>query len=368
MRSGPGELQVRTSKKIDVDPAEWAKLTLPDPPRSAAYLDLLTRMDIDGDLRFFTIERDGVLIAAAFGAFMRYPVWKNIKVPLFLAGSPANLGCGFLFRAEEYVDQTLPLLAEAMTAEARAMGAKVLLMRDFWHPGPEAAYAPKFAELGFRRVAQFPDAVLDVPWSDVDGWLASLPAKARKTAKRDARRVESAGFRFEVRRGRPSPKLAEDMERLWLNLYHKYQDPDQILLPGEYFREVPALAESVLLLTYHGDDLVCFDMLVERGHLVESTYSGADYERIGSTPVHRFMGHQIIRHAIENGFSMIDFGLSNEAAKLKMGCSLRVAWGYSKPLSPMAKLVRLDKLVFPDQDPIAELEKEMAKNKQSDDD
>ncbi|GAA2809669.1 hypothetical protein GCM10010452_42650 [Crossiella cryophila] len=368
MPSEPGTLLVRTSKKIDVDPAEWAKLTLPEPPRSAPYLDLLSRMEIDGDLRFFTAERDGQLIAAAFGAFMRYPVWKNIKIPLFLAGSPANLGCGFLFRDESVVAETLPLLSAAMTTEAKALGAKVLLMRDFWDPGPEAAFAPRFAELGFRRVAQFPDAVLDVPWTEVDGWLASLPAKARKTAKRDARRVEAAGFRFEVHRGRPGPKLAGDMERLWLNLFHKYNDPDQILLPGEYFREVPALAESVLLLTWQGDDLVCFDMLQERGHLLESTYSGADYERIGSTPVHRFMGHQIIRHAIEGGFTLIDFGLSNEAAKLKMGCHLRVAWGYSKPLSPFAKLSRLDKLVFPDQDPIADLKKEMAKQQQADED
>lgn len=80
MPSEPGTLLVRTSKKIDVDPAEWAKLTLPEPPRSAPYLDLLSRMEIDGDLRFFTAERDGQLIAAAFGAFMRYPVWKNIKI------------------------------------------------------------------------------------------------------------------------------------------------------------------------------------------------------------------------------------------------------------------------------------------------
>lgn len=368
MPAETGTLRVRTSKKIDVDPAEWAKLTLPEPPRSAAYLDLLTGMEIDGDLRFFTAERDGHPVAAAFGAFLRHPVWRNIKIPLFLAGSPANLGCGFLFRDETVVDEALPLLAEAMTAEAKALGAKVLLMRDFWSPGPEAEFAPRFAGLGFRRVAQFPDAVLDVPWTDVDGWLADLPTKARKTAKRDARRVEAAGFRFETHRGRPSPKLAADMERLWLNLYHKYQDPDQILLPGEYFREVPALEESVLLLTWHGEQLACFDMLSERGHLLESTYSGADYELIGSTPVHRFMGHQIIRHAIEGGFTLIDFGLSNEAAKIKMGCHLRVAWAYSKPLSPFAKLIRLDKLVFPDQDPIAELQKEMAKQQQSDED
>ncbi|WP_086786649.1 GNAT family N-acetyltransferase [Crossiella equi] len=349
MPTDRGGVTVRTSKKIDVDPAEWAALTYPEHPRSAAYLDLLTRMDIDGELRFFTAERDGKLIAAAYGSSLRFPLWKSISIPLFLAGSPANLGCGFLWADKSEVDNTLPQLTEAMAAEAKSLGAKVLLMRDFWAPGPDAAFAPRFRALGYRRVAQFPDAVLDVPWSDVDGWLASLPSAARKTAKRDARRVETAGFRFEVHRGRPSPELAKAMERLWLNLFHKYRDPDQLLLPAEYFQEVPALPEGVLLLTWHGEDLVCFDMLEERGTLLESTYSGADHERIGSTPVHRFMGHRIIEHAITHGFTQIDFGLSNEEAKVKMGCTLRTAWGYSLPLTRTARLLRLDRVVFPDQ-------------------
>jgi hypothetical protein len=137
------------------------------------------------------------------------------------------------------------------------------------------------------------------------------------------------------------------MQRLWWNLYDKYRDRDQVHLPIGYFQAVTALPESIALFAFHGRRLVGFDLLLERDEVLESTYSGIDGHHVGGQPVHRYMGHQIVRLAIETGFREVDFGTSNEVAKAKMGCRIRQGWAYVLPLSRVFGALRIDRLLFP---------------------
>lgn len=139
-----------------------------------------------------------------------------------------------------------------------------------------------------------------------------------------------------------------EIHRLWCKLYEKYQDKDQIYLPAEFFGRVAALSNAMVLMAFQGGRLIGFDLLLLRGNTMESTYSGIDAEHVGSTPVHRHMGHEIIRLAIARGARSVDFGVSNEEAKARMGCELRIAHAYVLPLSPLFRWLRLDRLVMPE--------------------
>ncbi|MFE0021182.1 GNAT family N-acetyltransferase [Amycolatopsis sp. NPDC059021] len=342
--------EVRVSDRLDVDESAWAGLRYPEPPHTTAYLSAIAAADLDCAFRFFTMRRNGILVAAAYGCLVDYPVLGPLHVPVFVGGSPVNLGPPFYFASADIAVEALEVLASAVLDEAAAMRAKVVLLRDFWEPGPDEVCGDPLRALGFRRTTVFADAVLTVDWPDFDGYLASLPAKTRKGLRRDARQVVAAGYRVEIHRDPlPADKLAT-MQRLWNNLYEKYRDPDQIFLTTDYFRRVTALPETVVLLAHHGETLVGFDLLLARHGTLESTYSGLDHDQVGKVSLHRHMGQQIIRFAISGGFRTVDFGISNEAAKARVGCRFRVSRGYLRPLSRLWRGLRVDRLMFPEPD------------------
>ncbi len=344
----PASYDIRVSDRLDAADDELAALQYPEPPHTTAYLTAIATAGLDCSFRFFTLRRDGRLLAMAYGFVVGYPVIGPLRLPVFVGGSPVNLGPPFHFASADHVGDTLDALAGAMARDAAARGAKFLLLRDFWEPGPDTACGGPLHRLGFRRVPMFADAVLTAAWPDFDGYLASLPGKSRKSVRRDARQVEAAGYHVEVHQGTLPPGALATMHSLWVNLYEKYRDPDQIFLTAEYFRRVTALPETVVILAGHGGKLVGFDLLLAREGLLESTYSGLDPTRVGSVPLHRHMGHHIIRFALAHGYHTVDFGISNETAKAKLGCRFRMSQGYLRPLSRFWGAVRIDRHLFPE--------------------
>ncbi|WP_031466399.1 GNAT family N-acetyltransferase [Sciscionella sediminilitoris] len=335
----------------DIPEADWAGLWFPERPHDLAYLRAIADAGIGCVFRYFLARRDGRVIGAAHGFLMRYPVAGPLSIPVFAGGTPVNVGSPFYFSSPGVVDDVLPLLLDAMAAEAAALRAKLLVVRDLWETQVWRTCGRELFSGGYRRTPMYLDALLPVRWPDYAGYLEWLPADRRKTVRRDTRRFERAGFRVETVTTQPADPTVAAMHRLWRKLFEKYRDRDQVWLPEDYFRRVSALPQSTVLLALHGAEVVGFDLLVRRGAVLESLYSGVDRERIGNTPVHRHLGGRIVRLAIEHGLEAVDFGISNEEAKVKLGCELRLGWAYVRPLSRVARKLRLDRLVFPDEEP-----------------
>ncbi|WP_188317066.1 GNAT family N-acetyltransferase [Solihabitans fulvus] len=342
-------VSIQVSAHLAVSDEDWSGLRFPEQPGGVDYLRAIAETVKDSEFHYFLAWRDGRLIGAAYGFLFRYPVIGPLRVPLFVGGSPVNVGSPFYFVSPEAAVDALPGLLEAMAATASRLRAALLVVRDLWEPDEHAVGGPELLRRGFRRVPMYVDALLPLTWTDFDGYLASLPSARRKDMRRDARRFTRDGYRVEVASTPLGRTTVATMHALWRALYEKYRDRDQVWLTEDYFDRVSALPQSTVLLALRDDELIGFDLLLRRGEVLESVYSGVDQGRVGGTPVHRHLGHEIIRLAIERGLGAVDFGISNEDAKARMGCELRVARAYVRPLSRLARLLRLGRLVFPDQ-------------------
>jgi hypothetical protein len=84
---------------------------------------------------------------------MRMPLMRYLALPLFVTGSPVNLGVPFHFRCPEVAGTALPALVSAIVAEANAMGAKFLVVRDLWSPEPDQTYGPVLNAGSQRRLS-----------------------------------------------------------------------------------------------------------------------------------------------------------------------------------------------------------------------
>lgn len=121
--------------------------------------------------------------------------------------------------------------------------------------------------------------------------------------------------------------------QLWLQLYEKHRSADQIKITPQFFIEVSKLPNCVLLTQKKDDRIEAFDLCFALGDTLESTYCGVNFKDTGRLPIHRVMGYHIVRYALASGFRHVNFGISNDASKVAMGCRLeeKLAWLHVNP-------------------------------------
>ena len=242
---------------------------------------------------------------------LRFPYKLSFKVTTM--GTPVNLGLALMIRPNVNNDELRKQLIGALESESVKRGIRIFVGRDF----PSADYLS-----GVRLEKLYDCAFLKLEWADFEQYLAQHPK--RKSIRRDIRSLDKAGYRLEIREGSVlSDEEGQRLYELWLQLYHKYNSPDQIDLTKEFFIQTSKLENSVFLLLYNQDEkIIAFDACFVVGDCLESTYCGVDLHFTGRLPVHKIMGHHIIRYALNKGFSHINFGTSNEKNKVDMGCYL----------------------------------------------
>lgn len=100
-----------------------------------------------------------------------------------------------------------------------------------------------------------------------------------------------------------------------------------------YYRAFTALPECVAFLLFHGEQLAVFHLAYERGTLFEASDCGVDASLVGKLPAHRYLTYEIISYAMAHNLKAVDFGASNEAKKLRLGCRLQNVHAAIYPLS-----------------------------------
>lgn len=318
--------------------AQWDALLAPTDFFTHGYLAALEASGLDCQFHYAVLRAGSSLVGLGFGCLMRFELGRW-RPRVWLGGSPVNLGTPFAFAPGHDTPAAHHRLQEALFAWARQVRALYFLLRDF-RASDDTPSAPS---LRLSPVPLHHTAILPLPFDGFEAYLAHLKGSRRKAVKRDLRVVEAAGFRLSLER--PAPELAPRLLALWLNLYRKYQDPDQIRLTEGYFRAMAAHPEAVFLLLWRGGALVAFDLCLRSGDLLSSIFSGLDPAATREHPVHRYMGHAIVRYALDTGCRRIDFGISNESAKERMGCRLELLSGRGRMVPAWLHGLRGDRLV-----------------------
>jgi phytoene dehydrogenase-like protein/predicted N-acyltransferase len=328
----------------DIPAQAWNRLVQPEQYFRHDYLMSLTRSRLDCEYRFAIAEtKDGVQ-AFAFGYLMRFPLLPGVRVKVFIGGSPVNIGLPFACDPCLPAPQVLEQLTQTLLAEARHQGALFFVVRDFAE-GKTPTIDAAAARLGLVSMPLHACAWLNSAWADFDTYLAALRGANRKAIRRDLRTVEDAGFVLKVQRGTELDFDPAEIQPLWEAIYRRHDDRDQVYLPPDYFRAMAELPHAVFFLLQRDDRPVAFDLCFALGSVLESVHCGLDYGVGNNLPIHRYMSHRITGYAIEQGFSQVNFGISNEATKQRTGCRLEMQHAYVRAVPPWLNQLGASRLV-----------------------
>jgi hypothetical protein len=115
---------------------------------------------------------------------------QMVALPVVGLGSPVMDRCAVGFRAGASTfdrSNIFSNLLDALEVDARATGASLTAVKDIGDP--ERLWAePVLDKHRYGRMASLPVAVLDLPFSSVDDYVATLSASARRDLRRKLKR------------------------------------------------------------------------------------------------------------------------------------------------------------------------------------
>jgi len=318
----PPQIEIKDSIQ-DIEKHVWNRLCQKGQFCNHEYLHALESSNLGCKYLYALAFVDGELVGAAFATTWRITMMQRLSLRVTTMGTPVNTGLALLVKPHANETTLRHKLIVALERASAKRGIRLFIGRDF----PTQGYVEK---LSLTRL--YDCAYLNLRWGNFEQYLNQHPK--RKNVRRDIRSLETAGYRLEIREGRVlSDEEAQRLHELWLQLYRKHQSPDQIMVNRDFFLQLSKLGHAVWLLLQKENRIDAFDLCFVLDGQLESTYCGVDIQTTGRLPVHRVMGHHIIRYAIKKGLHIINFGISNEQSKVEMGCCLKpcYAWIEANP-------------------------------------
>ncbi|MDI5970783.1 GNAT family N-acetyltransferase [Streptomyces sp. SL13] len=325
-------------REIPVD--VWQELAPPDDPMWAwQVFDAMERGAIGVDRFGYAVLREGARISAVLPMSgqralrlenvvgprerrLLAPVvrWapRTLGVPMLFCGH--FIGQGHLLAREPLSGPALEALVAAALGFARRHRLGTVVFKDFGERDL-TPLRPALHAHGFFFAPALPDTELALGHGSFDAYLAALPAKPRRNARRNIRVFEDSGLRMEMLTA--FGPLLPDM----LGLYRQVMDrADQVLdvIDGSFLRalqEADGLDER-LVACFEGRRLVGYLHCFLRGRGMVAARIGMDYRLAHAARLYHNLHYAAIALGIAEGREHIRFAQTAYEPKREMGCVL----------------------------------------------
>lgn len=232
------------------------------------------------------------------------------------------------------VDRRAAMLAlqRALEVEAPARGALVLLWKDF-PPSYDADFEWLAARVGMFRMTSFPGAIIDLPSSRHEDYLATLKSSRRYNLKRKLKQ-SAKNFDAEIETiQQPDAATLDDIYALFAQTRDKGSTSFENIDRRFFARAAQEPCAHFILLRERGTRkiaafMLCFDL----GTTVINKYIGLDYTR----PQDWYLLFRLIDVAIgwslTRGARVFQSGQTGYSAKLEQGHRLipLTSWGKNR--------------------------------------
>lgn len=325
-------LSVEVSHSIHrVSRSDWAQLDS-DPLEGYDYYAAIEDSGLPGiEPRYFMI-RDGqrlIAVAPAYRDRLKLShlldgvlgrLLGHFSVPILAVGSPVTETCSIAC-APDWLARTpeiLQVLIDALHRQSRLEGTWLYLFKDVAEE--RVTLRSALEHLDFVRVAGMPRTSLPLPFTELDGYLASLGRVMRKGLRRKLK--APSNLRIEARQHQ-----VEDVIERMLALY-----ADTVARSGEeiepltadYFRAVLAkLGErATCYLFWSGDTLIGFNLLLGDGtRQIDKVFASDGAAAREHNLYHRtWLAH--VQRCIEHGIPTFEASQAAYGEKLRLGCQL----------------------------------------------
>jgi predicted N-acyltransferase len=313
-------------------------------PGAVEGFDYLAAVEAAGlpgfDWRYVTVSRDGEILACAPGFITDYSLDTTLTsfgrslvaatrrlapraftLRLASLGSPCTEDVSVGFSPglpREARSLVLARLISAFEAEAAGAGCGLLAVKDA-PSGLRDAWRQPLQVAGYLPQPGLPTAVLDLPFDDLDGYLASLSHATRKDLRRKLKVLPR--LRIEVRHdlGGCEPRILELYRQTRARADMQFED-----LTLAYFEGVlQRMGERALsVLYFEGDELVGYNLLLQDHGTLLDKFFCSDTVRGPELNLYFVSWVTNVRLALERGLDRYQSGQGAYETKLRLGSRL----------------------------------------------
>ena len=282
-----------------------------------------------------------------------YPLAKGLMdLPVIGLGSPYSERCHLGFAPDLGASEkraALSSLLACLEAHAVREGTGLVAIKDL-AAADEAALGADIAGLGWTRGTSLPVALLDLPFADVESYLASLSAATRKDVRRKLK--NTGGIRVEWRDD------LSGFEDAVTSLYESTRERSRLdygdfeTLPDGYFPAVmKALGGRARIALYFVEgDLCAFNLVfIEKQRMIDKFF-GVRYPLGREHNIYAVSWMENVKECLARGIAILQTGQTAYGPKLRFGSRLEHSYVYFKHRSalPYAILKTVNRFIKAD--------------------
>jgi len=312
--------------------------TLPDyDHRYFAFADTTGR--VRAIQPFFLVDQD---ILEGVGSDWRPVVAVRGRFPRFLKLRTLMVGCsageGHLATAEGVSAAAVAqALADSLVAHARALGAHLVVMKEF--PAHYREAFGCFQRAGFVRSPSMPMTKLNIQYDGFDHFLdKALSGKARRNVRRNLKASAGADLRMEITD--ITDGLVDELFPLYLNVFNRSAFHFEKLTKAYFLGLGARMPDKIRMFTWRlGGRLVAFNICMVEGDEFFSEYIGFDYAVALDLHLYFVVVRDTIEWAIRQGYRWFRSSGLNYDPKLHLRHQLDPIDLYVRHVSPLANVV-----------------------------
>lgn len=233
-------------------------------------------------------------------------------------------GDGIAVKEPQHLAQVIPLIHHELQNIAAEKNLDLLVFRDV--PLEQySIYEKILVPLGYAPSAGFTNAVIDIRWDSIEGYLEHLNSKDRYKLK-TALKIEE-DFDIRVAITSDYKHLAKEMAALWRNVNASSDDYNREQLDEPFFYEAGLRLQenSEVILFYAGEKLVAFmwNLIGTEDYHMADWGVDYDYPQYREANFYRAASMFSLQRAIELGKQRMQLGMTNYTPKKLLGAQMQ---------------------------------------------
>jgi len=274
----------------------------------------------------------------------RSPLVAHIRrrYPHFLKLRTLMLGCtageGHLASSTHLSSAAVAgTLAQGIVTEARALGAQMIVLKEFPH-GDRRDLAC-FESEGFGRAPSMPMTTLDIDYDSFDDYMQkALSRNARRHLRKNFHATENSDLKMTVTDNAAS--FIDELYPLYLQTYERSNFHFE-KLTKDYFRRLGCeMSDKTRFFIWsRGNTLMAFSLCMVDGGEIFAEYIGLDYNFALDLHLYHYISREIISWAMSHGYKRFRSSGLNYDPKLHLGHRLDPIDLYVRHVSPVANWI-----------------------------
>lgn len=267
-----------------------------------------------------------------FGDWLARIAPRLVKMPVLGLGSPMTEECPIGIDAgldAPTRERAFAALIDGMHAHAKAQRIKILALKDVTDTDAQWAGAP-LQSAGFARMASLPVAVLPLPHESIEGYLKTIPSRARSDMRRKFKSAEGIAVEWRDNIDDVHDEIIALYRATRANRKASYEAFDEV--PEDYFRQVMrhANGNARVMLCRVGGVLASFNLCLVEKDKVIGKFIGMNYELARQNNLYFVNWLKVMEYCIENKIPALQTGQTTYTVKARLGCKLKRSWIYFK--------------------------------------